>query len=138
MRRWFMRRADAPRDVSEELTRAVVIAESHDETAASSTVLAAAGLIDPAERLLRLLVFLPAAQVPGVIERCASEDYVPAPALASDPLAPAGLVAVALARVQPIDARRVSQERSLLSSIAARVGGTVGGWAVLDVADPGR
>lgn len=128
------------RDAADELNRAVVLVESHDDVLSTSAVLDAVAGGLPAEALLRHLVFVPEAEAGVVAGRCAAEEYVPAPALPSDPPPPTGLVAVALARVQPIDAHRVSRERSLLSSMAARLGGTVGGWAVLDVVDapPGR
>lgn len=127
---WRKRRARI-RDPREELPTARVLVECHDETAAASTVLAGVDGIGADELLLRHVVIVDAERVAELVERCAVDGYVRAPALGSDPAALEGRVAVALARLQKVDAQTVAQERALLSSMTTRLGGAFGSWAVL-------
>lgn len=133
MRRWW-RPAAPVRDPGAELPGARVLAVSHDETAASSAVLAGAGVAGEGELLLRHLVFVDPAAAGAVLERFAPDGYVAGPALPSDPPAPAGTVPVVFARFLRVTAVSAAQERSVVSSVTARLGGTVGGWAVLEAA----
>lgn len=135
MRRWFRRREKAQRDTAAELPGATVRVVCHDDTRAVSAVLSEAGMTEEAESLLRHLVFVPREAVNVVLARCDADGYVPAPELPSDPPVPDGLEAVAVARVVCIDARTVSQERSVISSMTARLGGQAGGWAVLEAVE---
>ncbi len=134
MRRWW-RGAKQVREAADELDGAQVLVESHDEMAAASSVLGAAGFAGEGELLLRHLLFVDAGAVEPVLARFAPDGYVPAPPLPGDPPAPPGTVPVAFARLQPVTAVSVAQERSVVSSVTARLGGTVGGWAVLDGAE---
>ncbi|MFT3661945.1 MAG: hypothetical protein QM809_11245 [Gordonia sp. (in: high G+C Gram-positive bacteria)] len=132
MVRWRWRRRRAPRDAAAELRRARVLVECHDEAASSSSFLNDAGFTRTDEVLLRHLVFVPDDASERFLTRLAGDGYVPAPALPSDPAPPAGLVAVAVGRVQRVDGQSLSRERSLIASMAARGAGVVGGWAVLE------
>lgn len=135
MARWWRRRTRAPRAAAAELIRARVLVECHDEAAAVSSVLASAGYGRNDDVLLRHLVFVPDRHAAAFAARLRPDGYVPAPLLATDPSPPAGLVPVALGRVQAVDAQSVSRERALVGSMTARMGGVVGGWAVLEAAD---
>ena len=106
---------------------------STDDSVATSSVLDAAGFAIETPAVLRLLVFVPASGVDAAIESAALEGYARVPARPDDPRADDGLVAVALARVQSVDARTVSQERSRGASLASRSGGRTVGWWILDV-----
>ncbi|GAA4746749.1 hypothetical protein [Gordonia alkaliphila] len=130
VRKWW-RKSRVPRDVEVELVGARILARCEDEAAAASSVLAQAAIEGADELLLRHVAVVPGEAVEEFVRRCAVDGYVRAPALPSDPVAPDGAVAVAVARLQKIDARSVSAERALLSSMTARSGGAFGGWAVL-------
>lgn len=137
MGRWWRRSRKAVRDAAEELTRAEVLVECHDETVSASEALTGAGFDRPDEVLLRHLLFVDADRREPVLARCGMDGYVEAPALPSDPSAPAGRIAVAVARLQRVDARTLSQERAIIGSMTARLGGESGGWAVLAAPDSG-
>ncbi|MCK0440991.1 hypothetical protein MUG78_16405 [Gordonia alkaliphila] len=130
VRKWW-KKSRAPRDVEAELVGARVLTRCEDETASASSVLAEAAIGGVDELLLRHVAVVPGDAAEEFVRRCAVDGYVHAPALSSDPIAPDGAVAVAVARLQKIDARSVSAERALLSSMTARSGGAFGGWAVL-------
>lgn len=125
------------RDVAAELCRARVLVECHDETMSASGGLAAAGFDRADEVLLRHLLFVPPGRHEPVVERCLADGYIEAPGLSSDPPVPAGTVAVAVARLQRVDARSLAHERAIIGSMTARHGGEFGGWAVLAVPEEG-
>ena len=111
----------------------IVVAASFDDAEACSEALlrpvGGAPLPDPArEAVLRHRLELPAAAVPGVIAVAAQEDYRP---LEPIPEPVAGMVALALQRVQLVDALHCSQERSRMVGLAQRNDGNCLGWEVL-------
>lgn len=125
------------RDAAEELTRAEVLLECHDETVSASAALSAAGFDRDDEVLVRHLVFVAADRREQVLARCGMDGYLEAPALPSDPTAPDDRIGVAVARLQRVDARTLSQERAIIGSMTARLSGESGGWAVLAAPDSG-
>lgn len=136
MRRLWRKRVDAAADVAAELAVSRLLVECRDETSSVSTALDGVMLPTRGRLLLRHLMFLPPQTVEQVRERLGGDGYVPAPALPEEPAAPAGLVAVALARGLRIDSegtaqRSVAQELAVVSSMTARAGGRFGTWAVL-------
>lgn len=133
---WFSRRRGTGRPVLEpDDRRARPIGLSYDDAAASSTVLSGAGVDPERPVILRHLLWLPSGASESARGLAAQEQYVPGPELPEDPSAPAGLEPTVLVRVQRVDARTVSQERSRMASLASRHGGVSVGWAVMDVAD---
>lgn len=130
---WSFRRrkTEAVLRVDDERIRPVVLGD--DDAAASSTVLTAAGFVSDEPVVLRHLLWLAPDRVSALLAVAAQAQYLPVPPLESDPATPAGFEAVRLARVQVVTAQSASQERSRMSSLASRHGGSVAGWAVLDV-----
>ncbi|GAA4678696.1 hypothetical protein GCM10023197_38610 [Gordonia humi] len=118
-----------PRPDDEDL---VVLVGSTDDAVATSTVLESAAVSIAGPVVLRLLVFVPESGVDAAIESAALEGYAEVSTRPEDPRPDEPLVAVALARVQSVDARTVSQERSRCASLASRSGGHAVGWWVLD------
>lgn len=110
-----------------------VIVRSDDDTAASSTVLAEAGFESDRKVVLRHLLELPESALDDAAASAALEGYSAGPALPDDPDAVDGGTLLALLRVQSVDARTLSQERSRMASLASRNGGVGHGWALLDV-----
>ncbi len=111
----------------------VVIVRCDDDTVATSTTLDKAGFSSGRTVVLRHLVEVPAAAVDATAASAGLEGYSVVGALAGDPAPEAGSVLLALARVQEVDARTVSQERSRTASLASRNGGRGIGWALLAV-----
>ncbi|GAA4388420.1 hypothetical protein [Tsukamurella soli] len=112
----------------------VPVAESGDDSAASSAVLDAADLFDPrAQSVLWHLLALPPDTVDRVLELVAQDGYERRPLSADDRAreCSAGSELVAVARVQTVDALHVSQERSRMAGVTARHGGAVALWRVL-------
>ncbi|GEE03377.1 hypothetical protein nbrc107696_38230 [Gordonia spumicola] len=109
----------------------VVVVTSLDDTSASSTVLDDAGFSSSGPVVLRHHVELPPESVEAAVASAGLEGYV---RTTVDGLRAAdGFVLIGLARVQVVDARTVSQERSRTASLASRNGGRTVGWALLDV-----
>ncbi|WOC13705.1 hypothetical protein MP11Mi_28120 [Gordonia sp. MP11Mi] len=115
----------------------VVVVRSDDDAVASSTVLDSVGFESASKVVLRHLIALPASAVESATASAALAGYVATDILADDPTVEPPLVPVALSRVQRVDARTVSQERSRVASLASRNGGVGLGWAVL-AAPPDR
>ncbi len=126
---------DDPLDCAD--TTLVVVAESGDEAAASSAVLATSAWRADEEVVLRHVLQLPAQRVSDAVATAALSGYRRldsgpdagpdvADANTADPT-----VTVLLARVQMLDAVHLSQERSRMASLGSRHGGLVVGWQVL-------
>ncbi|WP_132991588.1 hypothetical protein [Gordonia zhaorongruii] len=110
-----------------------VVVRCDDDVTASSAVLDRAGFGESRGAVLRHLLAVPGEAAPGAASSAAREGYQETTLLDGDPDAPDGMVLIALARVQAVDARTVSQERSRMASRASRAGGRSVGWAVLDL-----
>lgn len=126
------RAVDAGLDVDER--GLIVVAESVDDAAASSTVLDASSWLPEEETVVRHVLFLPAARVADAVATASLDEY-----RAVDPtgyplagIDSAGeLTMVVLGRVQLVDAIHLSQERSRMAGLGARHGGRAVGWQVL-------
>lgn len=117
----------------------VVVAQSFDDAAASSAVLADSTWQEAEQAVVMHFVAVPSGREDDVIETAAQDGYrrvdadeVPREAQAA---APDGSVVVALARPQLLDALHLSQERSRMAGLGARHEGTVLGWQVRQRAD---
>ncbi|WP_336790624.1 ribonuclease E inhibitor RraB [Gordonia malaquae] len=110
-----------------------VIVRSDDDATASSTVLEAAGFDSDRKVVLRHLLELPETALDDAAASAALEGYSEGEVLPDDPAPSDGGLLLALVRVQSVDARTVSQERSRIASLASRSGGRGLGWALLDV-----
>ncbi|MFW0792847.1 hypothetical protein AAFP30_03455 [Gordonia sp. CPCC 205515] len=126
------RAEDAPLEVVED--GLIVVAESVDEAAASSTVLDASRWRAEEEVVVRHVLVLPAARGAEAIATAGLDEYR---AVDSTTYPLTGAVAepdrttVVLARVQLLDAMHLSQERSRMASLGSRHGGAAIGWQVL-------
>ena len=127
----FRRRGESARGIAVDDPDLTVLVRSDDDAVASSTVLEGVGFDDGAAAVLRHLLFVPSSAAEETAAAAAREGYVEGDPLSDDPEPDAGLVALAIARVQSVDARTVSQERSRCASLASRMGGRTVGWAVL-------
>ena len=140
MRLWPWRKAGKVPVSLDGIEQATVLAESHDEAAATSSVLAEAGAQPSGDVIVRQLVFLDPQRVDELLARCTADGYTRVPGTPGDPLPPEGEVAVAVARAEEVDSSTLpvllSRERALMTSAASRVGGTFAGWSILNV--PGR
>lgn len=110
----------------------VVSAESFDDSVAASTTLSESDWRPAEQSVLRHLLVVPRAGVPGAVALAAQDHYrrVPVPSESVDEPPGVGEL-IALARVQLIDALHVSQERSRMAGLAQRHGGMVLAWQVL-------
>ncbi|GAA1076982.1 hypothetical protein [Tsukamurella spumae] len=112
----------------------VPVAQSDDDTAASSSVLDAAPGFDPeAQSVLRHVLELPPGSVEEVLRLVGQDRYERMPDGAPAPLGDDGLETVVVARVQKVDALHVSQERSRMAGVTARHGGRALLWQVLQI-----
>lgn len=124
----------------------VPVAGSDDDAVASSAVLDGADGFDPeAQSVLLHVLELPPDSVGEVLRLVGQDRYervpvsvtdevgVTNPEARSDGRGREGLEAVAVARVQRIDALHVSQERSRMAGVTARHGGRALSWTVLQV-----
>ncbi|GAA2070257.1 hypothetical protein [Williamsia deligens] len=122
--------ADAPLDDP----ALVLVAQSFDDAAASSSVLADSGWREADEVVVTHLVTVPAGREGEVEETAAQDGYrrVEPSAVPDDVVGavPSGASLVALARPQLLDALHLSQERSRMAGLGARHEGTVLGWQV--------
>ena len=112
----------------------VLVAESFDDAAASSTVLADSSWRETDQAVVTHLIAVPAGREVEVETTAAQDEYrrvepLDVPDVARDAV-PEGSVMVALARPQLLDALHLSQERSRMAGLGARHGGTVLGWQV--------
>ncbi|MGV9710237.1 hypothetical protein ACWDTI_06185 [Gordonia sp. NPDC003424] len=130
-------------------TGLIVVAESVDDAAASSTVLAASAWRPEDQVVLRHALRLPADRVADAVATAGLDEYrrVDTPAHPFPDTGASGEsvafgasgvsgasgsdVVVVLARVQLLDAVHLSQERSRMASLGSRHGGSVIGWQIL-------
>nr|WP_202422005.1 hypothetical protein [Gordonia sp. SID5947] len=120
----------APLAVDE--TDLVVVAESDDETAASSTVLGQSRWRSGEDVVLRHVLLMPAPRVADAVATAALDGYQRLDDGTGSQLSDAGDdVVVVLARPQSLDAMHLAQERSRMASLGSRHGGTVLRWQVL-------
>ncbi|MEH3156562.1 MAG: hypothetical protein PGN29_14945 [Gordonia paraffinivorans] len=112
----------------------VLVAQSFDDAAASSSVLADSAWLEDEQAVVTHLIAVPAGREAEVEQTAAQDEYrrvdprdVPEAARAA---VPEGAVLVALARPQLLDALHLSQERSRMAGLGARHEGTVLGWQV--------
>ncbi|MGO3325479.1 hypothetical protein [Gordonia sp. (in: high G+C Gram-positive bacteria)] len=131
--RGFRRGGEQSRVARVDDTDLVVVVSSDDDAVATSTVLDAADFSSDTPVVLRHLIAVPESAVESAVASAALEGYVETAGLDDDPDVGAEFVPVSLSRVQRVDARTVSQERSRVASLASRSGGVSVGWAVLDV-----
>lgn len=112
----------------------VLVVQSFDDAAASSTVLADSSWRESEEVVVTHLIAVPAGREDEVKTTAAQDEYrrvepADVPDVARDAV-PEGSVMVALARPQLLDALHLSQERSRMAGLGARHAGTVLGWQV--------
>lgn len=112
----------------------VLVAQSFDDAAASSTALADSDWRESDQAVVTHLVAVPAGREDEVEQTAAQDSYRrveprDVPATARDAV-PRGSVLMALARPQLLDALHLSQERSRMAGLGARHEGTVLGWQV--------
>lgn len=112
----------------------VLVAQSFDDAAASSTVLADSSWRESDEVVVTHLIAVPASREGEVESTAAQDEYRrvephDVPDVVRDAV-PEGSVMVALARPQLLDALHLSQERSRMAGLGARHEGTVLGWQV--------
>jgi hypothetical protein len=112
----------------------VLVAQSFDDAAASSTVLAESSWREGEQVVVTHLIAVPAGREDEVEQTASQDEYrrvepSDVPAEVRDG-APEGSVTVALARPQLLDALHLSQERSRMAGLGARHEGTVLGWQV--------
>lgn len=118
-------------------TDLIVVAESFDDSAASSAVLADSQWRDTEQAVVRHVLAVPADRVDQVVAVAAQDGYervdVPTGPGASPaaPVAGSDRTLVGLARPQLVDALHCSQERSRMAGLSARHDGTALGWQVL-------
>lgn len=112
----------------------VLVAQSFDDAAASSTVLADSSWEESGQAVVTHLLAVPTGRADEVENTAAQDGYrrvdpeeVPEEVVAA---APDGTLVVALARPQLLDALHLSQERSRMAGLGARHEGTVLGWQV--------
>ncbi|MCF8604993.1 hypothetical protein L5I01_16685 [Gordonia sp. HY442] len=129
----FRRGRQQPRIAGVDDVDLVVVVRSDDDTAATSSVLDAAGFASEVPVVLRHLIAVPESAAGSAAGSAARDGYVETASLDADPDVDPALVPVSLSRIQRVDARTVSQERSRIASLASRSGGVSVGWAVLDV-----
>ncbi|MCM3895518.1 hypothetical protein [Gordonia sputi] len=139
-RRWeTLRRAmigsrATPRDVLTVTERdVVVVGESDDEAASSSSILETSTLRPDAQAVVRHVLALPEQSVEAAVGLAALDGYeaIPVDVVADRFAIPAGLAPVVLARVQLVDALHLSQERSRMASLASRHAGVAVGWQIV-------
>ncbi|GAA1482852.1 hypothetical protein GCM10009624_32920 [Gordonia sinesedis] len=113
--------------------RLAVVAESYDDAVAGSAVLDTAEWRPEAQTVLRHHLVLPPRAIEPATATAALDEYV----LDTDGVvaaaSTAGVTPVAFARVQLVDALHLAQERSRMAGLAARHGGTVTGWQLLQL-----
>ncbi len=112
----------------------VLVAQSFDDAAASSAVLADSSWRESDEVVVTHLIAVPAGREDEVATTAAQDEYrrvepADVPDVARDAV-PDGSELVALARPQLLDALHLSQERSRMAGLGARHEGTVLGWQV--------
>ncbi|NDZ95495.1 hypothetical protein G3I13_15145 [Streptomyces sp. SID6673] len=111
----------------------IVVAESDDETAASSAVLDESAWRPGDDVVLRHILRVPVSRVDDAVATAALDGYE----RLDDVLGRAdgggidGTVVVVLGRRQTLDAMHLSQERSRMAGLGARHGGSVLRWQVL-------
>ena len=139
-RRWeTLRRAmiggrAAPRDALTVTDRdVVVVGESDDEAASSSSILDASTLRPADQAVVRHVLALPDDGVEAAVGLAALDEYeaIPIDVVADRFAIPEGLAPVVLARVQLVDALHLSQERSRMASLASRHSGVAVGWQIV-------
>ncbi|AZG43665.1 hypothetical protein D7316_00234 [Gordonia insulae] len=121
-------RGHDPLDVAE--ADLVVVAESDDEAAASSSVLDASDWRPDDEVVLRHVLRLPGDRVADAVATAALDGYGRVDQARPDERA-SDTVTLGLARVQLLDAMHLAQERSRMASLGSRHGGVVLRWQVL-------
>lgn len=119
----------APQPLHRDDPDLVMVAESTDETAACSTVLAASAWQPDDEAVVRHILRLPSGRVADALATAALDGYEPTTDSGSESDA-VDQVTVVLSRVQLLDAVHLSQERSRMASLGSRHAGTVVGWQV--------
>jgi hypothetical protein len=112
----------------------VLVAQSFDDAAASSSVLADSSWREAEQAVVTHLIAVPTGREDEVEHTAAQDEYRrveprDVPDAARDAV-PQGAVLVALARPQLLDALHLSQERSRMAGLGARHEGTVLGWQV--------
>lgn len=124
----------APRDVLTVTDRdVVVVGESDDEAASSSSILDASTLRPADQAVVRHVLALPGDGVEAAVGLAALDEYeaIPVDVVADRFAIPEGLAPVVLARVQLVDALHLSQERSRMASLASRHSGVAVGWQIV-------
>lgn len=124
----------APRDVLTVTDRdVVVVGESDDEAASSSSILDASTLRPADQAVVRHVLALPDVGVEAAVGLAALDEYeaIPIDVVADRFVIPEGLAPVVLARVQLVDALHLSQERSRMASLASRHSGVAVGWQIV-------
>ncbi|MGC5256848.1 hypothetical protein ACPXCG_10890 [Gordonia sp. DT218] len=112
----------------------IVVAESDDETVASSAVLDESAWRAGDDVVLRHMLRVPAARADDAVATAALDGYQRLDDDALGRTVAGGAddtVVVVLARRQTLDAMHLSQERSRMAGLGARHGGTVLRWQVL-------
>ncbi len=124
----------APRDALTVTDRdVVVVGESDDEAASSSSILDASTLRPADQAVVRHVLALPDDGVEAAVGLAALDEYeaIPIDVVADRFAIPEGLAPVVLARVQLVDALHLSQERSRMASLASRHSGVAVGWQIV-------
>ena len=111
----------------------VVVGESDDEAASSSSILDASTLRPADQAVVRHVLALPDDGVEAAVGLAALDEYeaIPIDVVADRFAIPEGLAPVVLARVQLVDALHLSQERSRMASLASRHSGVAVGWQIV-------
>ena len=134
MRRAMIGGRAAPRDALTVTDRdVVVVGESDDEAASSSSILDASTLRPADQAVVRHVLALPDDGVEAAVGLAALDEYeaIPIDVVADRFAIPEGLAPVVLARVQLVDALHLSQERSRMASLASRHSGVAVGWQIV-------
>ena len=124
----------APRDALTVTDRdVVVVGESDDEAASSSSILDASTLRPADQAVVRHVLALPSDGVEAAVGLAALDEYeaIPVDVVADRFAIPEGLAPLVLARVQLVDALHLSQERSRMASLASRHSGVAVGWQIV-------
>ncbi|MBT0565300.1 hypothetical protein KIK15_00745 [Williamsia sp. CHRR-6] len=129
----FSRGSAADADLGPGDPDLVVVAESFDQAAASSSVLEASRWVPTEQAVLAHFLAMPPDRVDEAVSVAEQDGYERVEGSSSDPGARAGegSVLLVLARAQLVDALHCSQERARMAGLGARHDGEVLGWQVL-------